>query len=358
MATHVAKTVQRAQQYKKILDIQDTSYISYTSHIKTDGLGIISSRPGTNLSKIQADGVVMHTSFAITTEGLPLGLLDQKIFARPQIDNEIKKIKKRTHNNSVTIEDKESIRWIESLIRSDDAMKSTNTQVITICDREADMYDFFEAANSAQSSVLVRACKDRLINKTSRYSRKNRETLWGFIKILTSQGKIQVEIPARQDKEGRLATLDLHFGSLIMNPSQNNIRHRTEKLPDLNLQMVYVVEKNPPKNETPLEWVLLTNLPVTNFEEAIEKVRWYCLRWRIEVFHKILKSGLRVEDCRLGTAERLIRYLTVMSVIAWRLFMITLVARTNPECPCTIVVWRGWKRLNNLADGWSLFHAK
>jgi hypothetical protein len=83
-------------------------------------------------------------------------------------------------------------------------------------------------------------------------------------------------------------------------------------LPDIHLYAVNVVEKNPPDGEDALEWMLLTDLQITSFEEAKEKVEWYCLRWRIEVFHKILKSGLRVEKCRLQSADRLIRYLTIM----------------------------------------------
>jgi hypothetical protein len=152
--------------------------------------------------------------------------------------------------------------------------------------------------------------------------------------------------------------------------------------------------------------MLLTDLQITSFEEAKEKVAWYCLRWRIEVFHKILKSGLRVERCRLQSADRLVRYLTIMSIIAWRIYWLTLIARTNSDLPCTAFVcdkewkvlyskvkktksfpkkppsigevvkwiaslggflgrkgdgepgvmtlWRGWKRLCDLSEGWSL----
>lgn len=92
--------------------------------------------------------------------------------------------------------------------------------------------------------------------------------------------------------------------------------------------------------------MLLTNLPVSTFEEAVEKVSWYCLRWKIEILHKISKSGLKVEECRLGTAERLMRYLTVMSIIAWRIFFITSIARTNPTLPCTaLLAEEEWKVL-------------
>jgi len=169
---------------------------------------------------------------------------------------------------------------------------------------------------------------------------------------------------------------------------------------------VYVFEADPPAGAEPVEWMLPTNLPATNFAEAQEKVEWYCLRWRIEMYFKVLKSGFHVEACRLGDAGRLTRHLTVMSIVAWRLFMIALVARTDPSIPCTelpadyewkvlflkvnknktlptetpdigkavvwiarlggflarkgdghpgtITLWRGWKRLADLTEGWSL----
>ena len=107
-----------------------------------------------------------------------------------------------------------------------------------------------------------------------------------------------------------------------------------------------VVEVDCPENEEPLEWMLLTNLMVQDFEEAVKKYFGTACRWRIEVFHKILKSGLRVESCRLQTADRLIRYLTVMSIIAWRIFWITLIGRSHPNSPCTILLAENeWKIL-------------
>ena len=91
----------------------------------------------------------------------------------------------------------------------------------------------------------------------------------------------------------------------------------------------------------------LTNLEVSSFEQACEKVRWYGLRWRIEMFFKVLKSGFRVEACRLTHGARLSRYLTVMSIIAWRLFMITLIARTEPQrCCSTLLAGHEWKVLS------------
>ena len=406
LATHVRRTADRAIEQKIILSIQDTSYFSYTDHKKTTGLGIISKKVGTNVKTIFSKGVIMHTSFAVTVKGLPLGILDQKIVARQPISDELRAKKKKSHNVNIAIEDKESIRWLDSLRNTQAALKDSNVKAVTICDREGDFYEFLELANQIGASVLVRARGDRTINKESRYAKAEDIRLWDHIKTFPNKGIIEVEIPAKDGKPSRIAKLETRFGSFKMNPPRNLARRLTETLPDLNLNAVLVTESSPPEGEEALEWMLLTDLPVTTFEEAIEKVRWYCLRWRIEVFHKILKSGLKVEQCRLQTADRLIRYLTVMSIIAWRIYWITLIARTDPNLPCTtllaedewkvlyskihktnsypkkppnirsvvrwismlggflgrkgdgepgiITLWRGWKRLFDLSEGWAL----
>lgn len=406
LQAHINKTVERIKPYNTILAIQDTCYISYKNHEKTQGLGIIASRIRSKTTNFRTPGLVMHTSFAITIDGLPIGLLDQKIHSRPPIPKDIKELKKRTHNTALAIQDKESIRWLESLKRSKDVLGLTQVQLVTICDREADMYDFFEFAEQIQSPVLVRSRQDRRVNRISSRCEEIKDTLWGVIQKLPIQGKIEVEVPARDNKPARMAHLDLYFGSFIMNPSRNNARRRTEKLPNLKLQAIYVIERKPSPEESPLEWMLLTNLPIDHYKDPVEKINWYCLRWKIEIFHKILKSGLYVEKCRLGTAQRLIRYLTIMSIIAWRLFFITLLARTDPKLPCTVLLsdeewkvlymknhqtqsypstpppvkdvilwivqlggflarkgdkspgtitlWRGWKRLTDLSEGWNL----
>ncbi len=411
LASHIKKTRERSGDYQTILSIQDTSYMSYKNHKKTEGLGVIASRIRSEKTNFKTPGLVMHTAFAITTDGLPIGLLDQKIHSRPPLPAEIIAKKKKSHGRAVSIEDKESIKWLESLKKSKEALEFTNTQVITVCDREADMYDFFDLSNQIQSPVLVRAHYDRVVNKQPHsYKRpkenKPKEKLWECIKKLSIQGHKTVDIPSRNNKPARTALLCIRFGSFTMDPPRNNFRSKTETLPFFTVQAVYVIENNPPEGVEPLEWMLLTNLPVDSLESALEKVHWYTLRWRIEIFHKILKSGLYVEKCRLGTAQRLIRYLTVMSIIAWRLFYMTLLERTAPELPCTVLLgeeewkvlytkmhhtrvypssppsikeamiwiarlggflarkndgepgpmtlWRGWKHLSELIEGWNL----
>jgi hypothetical protein len=405
MEAHRLKTAERIKQYETVLAIQDTSYFIYTGHPETEGLGRISLKKGKSVEKIYSNGLIMHACLAVTTNGLPLGLLDQQICAR-QLRTE-----ERIKEADVTpIEDKESYRWLQALKNTKDI--TGDTQVVTVCDREADIYEFFMLSDQIKSPVLVRAKCDRAVNKPSKCAEKDVVKLWDHMNKQSAAGTITVEIPSKRKtphgkaQSARIATLTIKFGSFIFNPPRNNIKHKTQELPDINMHAVYVYEANSPEGVEPVEWMLLTNLTVSNFAEACEKVRWYCLRWRIEMYFKILKSGFHVEECRLGHAERLTRYLTIMSIVAWRLFMITLIARTDPKISCTnlladyewkvlylkvnkiktlpkevptmgevviwiarlggflarkgdghpgtITLWRGWKRLADLTEGWNI----
>ena len=409
MAAHRDKTAIRAANHKTILAIQDTSYLIYTNHPKKKGLGEISMKKGKNIENIYSRGLVMHTCFAITTQGTPLGLLNQKIFARePRPEHERRS--KGGNQDRIAVEQKESYRWIEALEATREI--AGETQIVTVCDRECDFYDFFKAANKNGSTVLVRASQNRIINRKSRYSEKEIEKLWDHLASQRGIGSYEVEVSAvtkskhSQGRIARTALMEIKIADFKMNPPRNHPKHGKEALEDLHLYAVHALEKNPPEGEEPVEWMLITNQPVENLDAAIEQVRWYSLRWRIEMFFKVLKSGFRVEACRLGTADRLIRYLMLMSIVAWRLFMITLIARTNPSEPCsqflskvewtvltikssrataaptlaptiadaviliaklggylarkcdgppgTLALWRGWKRLTDLTEGWSM----
>ncbi len=410
MVAHREKTVARAKKHQTVLAIQDTSFLIYTKHSKTEGLGKISFNKGQNVEKIYSKGLIMHTCLAVTTEGLPLGLLDQKIYSRDLNTNKAESGKGRRPHDYLPIEEKESYKWLEALQTTKEAMN--DIEVVTVCDREADLYDFFKLSDQIGSSVLVRASANRIVNRKSRHTNKNIIKLWDHIRSQPDAGSFRIEIPKRKrtkqykDRDARIATVNVKFGTFMFNPPRNNIKHDTEELPDIAMNAIYVFESDPPEGEDAVEWMLLTNIPVTSFDDAYEKITWYCLRWRIEMYFKVMKSGFRVENCRLAYAERLKRYLTVMSIVTWRLFMMTLIARTDPDLPCvtllaehewkvlflkvnknkklpaqtpsigeaviwiaklggflarksdgypgSIPLWRGWKRLSDLTEGWNL----
>lgn len=412
IAAHRGKTVERARKHETVLAIQDTSYIVYTKHTKTKGLGKISLKRGRNVAEIYGKGLVMHTCLAVTTDGLPLGLLDQKIFARKFGSGDEAERGKQDEpvQNVLPIGQKESCKWLESLNTTKAVMGETRT--VTVCDRECDIYDFFELSDQIDAPVLVRGRVKRTVNRKSRHAIKDAVKLWGHVRNQPEAGSFTIDIPKKDKtkktkaRKARTATVTMRFASFRLSPPRNHVKYASHELPGIDMYAVYVFEPSPPEGEKPLEWMLLTNLPVKSFDEAYEKVRWYCMRWRIEMFFKVLKSGFRVEHCRLEHAERLRRYLTLMSIVAWRLFMITLIARTKPDTPCTellenyewkvlflkanknkklpkkppsigkvviwiarlggflarkgdgspgtFALWRGWKRLADLTEGWNL----
>jgi len=328
--THAEMTQARAEQENTILAIQDTTYYNFSNHPKTKGLGVLSRFKGKHKDEILTMGLCMHTTLGITPEGLPLGILDQNIFSRKELPLEEKKLKKISHNIALPIEKKESIHWLDSMRKTISHFKGQNKKIVTIADREADIYDMFLLANRINTNVLIRASHNRKINKTAIHSDISGEMLWGFMKKQKSKGTIQVRVPRKDCKPEHLATCDVKFSKITVLPPQNYKGSKEGNL-SLDIYAIHVLEKNPPKDSTKIEWILLTNIPIITFKEAMEKIRWYCLRWRIEVYFKVIKSGFKAEDCRLENADRLIRFLAVLSIVAWRVYWVTLVSRTTPD---------------------------
>lgn len=151
-------------------------------------------------------------------------------------------------------------------------------------------------------------------------------------------GYYQITIPSRDSKPERSATLAVRFAAVTLGPTQRSKQALFYPLPPVPLNAVYVTEVNPSEAEHPIEWMLLSNIPVTSFEQAQEKLRWYSCRWQIEIFHKILQHGCKVEQCRLQSADRLNCYITLMSIVAWRLFWITHLQRADPTAPATTIL--------------------
>ena len=106
---------------------------------------------------------------------------------------------------------------------------------------------------------------------------------------------------------------------------------KQKQYPELVLTAIHAQEKDVPKDRERIDWKLLTDLPVRSCQEAVEKLGWYAQRWKIETFHKILKSGCKVEDAKLRTAERLVNLIAILCILSWRIFWITMLNRSSPE---------------------------
>lgn len=330
LAPHSQRTVERMKGHGVVLAVQDTTFFNFTGHPKTQGLGEIGTKAQ------QQRGFGLHSTLAVTLDGQPLGVLTQDYLERPigKPSHTPKEAKKQP------IEEKESYRWLQALEKTIE-LAPEGVQVVTVCDREADIYEMFVLAQERRASLLVRADDNRSLQGDEV------QHLWPKVERQPIRGELSVHITGNDQRKERQATVSIRFCMVKLRPPW---RPEKKKLPVVTLQAILVREENPPENlaelgdHEPIEWMLLTNTPVTDFEEAVQVVGWYCCRWQIEVFHKIIKSGCRVESSLLQTAKRLQNYITLMCIVAWRLHWLTYINRTAPDLPCshilTTVEWQ------------------
>lgn len=329
---HQKETLSRLEKSKEtIFAIQDTTILNYTHHPKKRGINKINKNIG---FEKPSTGCLLHNTLLITESGLPLGLLDQKIFQH--------QTGKKIDHKRRPIAEKESFRWIE-------ALKTTKSLcleklVITLGDRESDIFELFAEAEDIQAKVLVRATKDRILIKEN--PDQENKTLWTHMRKVPLAGIQIIDLPARHNQPERSVTLEVRHSEITFKPPQRYPGAKEKKLTPIVMQAVWLYESNPPSGVEPLEWMLLTNMPVSSVEEAVRIGKWYRLRWQIECYHRVLKSGCKIEECRLETYERLKKYIRLKSIIAFRLLWLTLINRISPEIPSSqILEEHEWKAL-------------
>ena len=318
---HQQCTQTRMQAYALVLALQDSTYLDFTAHPQTEGLGPL----GTPTQQLQ--GMVQHTTLAVTPTGLPLGVLTQAIWTREAEPAAMSAYEQRKR----PIEDKESYKWLTALAETV-RLTPPGVQVVSVCDREADVYELFVRAAELETGLLVRATQDRTVLAA------DTAKVWATAEAAARSGYLRVHVPAKGHEPERDASVSVQFCQVTLKPPWRPVREDHDPLPAVTLSVLLVRELTPPTGVTPLEWLLLTNVPVQTFEEAVERVCWYRCRWHIEVYFKVLKSGCRIEQCRLATAERLQRFTTLMSIIAWRLYWLTHISRQEPDAACVLVL--------------------
>ena len=218
-------------------------------------------------------------------------------------------------------------------------MTPSEIRLVTIADREADIFEFLAEADELEAEYVIRAAQDRRLSGEV-------GLLWAHMAKQEIVGTVTVEVAARPGKPARKADLLVRVVFVTLQPPQRPADDEGVWLSPLQVWAIWLHEDAPPEGVEPLDWLLLTNVAIETWQHATERIGWYCVRPGIESWHKILKSGCTVEDCRLETAERLKPYLTRMSIIAWRLFWLTHINRQTPEAPCTtILADHEWKAL-------------
>jgi hypothetical protein len=317
LASHISATQERCASVPLVLAVQDTSELDWSHHPATSGLGPIHTK--THL------GLLMHTTLAITPEAVPLGLLQQYVWARDATT-----FGALPDQHTRPFEEKESYRWAQGLAAINLARQACpTTQFVVVADAEADIYDLMVAERRAGVDLLLRASQNR------RVEHPEAPRLWEALPQGTRAGTRAVHIPARDGKGARTAEVTLWFQTITLQPPKHRAK---EALAPVRVMTVWAIEEHPPAATEALEWLLLTTVPVSTRAQAWKIVEWYCKRWGIEIWHKALKSGCRIEARQLETAARLRRCLALFSVIAWRIVFSTMLARACPAGACTAVL--------------------
>jgi hypothetical protein len=316
LASHVVSSVGRMQGQEVILAVQDTTLIDYSTHLGTAGLGPVHTKGGY--------GMICHGTLAVTPQRLPLGIVSMRVWAR-----DVAKPQQRATRRSRAIEDKESYKWLDS-VQAVAALKARtpDTRWVSVADRESDVFEFFTAAHALGVDVLVRAAYERNLEGAE-------EQVFASLAAAPVLAHKQLALPASGKRKARTAKLVIRACALMLKSPRNGLAHG---LAPLALWGVWAYESEPPAGVQPLDWKLLTSVPVTAAEQALERLEWYTARWGIEQWHKILKSGCRIEMRQLESAEPLERLLTVYAVIAWRILYATLLARLVPDMACTAIL--------------------
>lgn len=316
LAPHMQRTRQRAAQQPLVLALQDTMSLDYTHHPATHGLG--------PLSHPSLRGVWVHSSLVATPEGVPLGLVHQASWTRDaQAVGQ-----KHTRRERATAA-KESQKWLTGLEQTMERLPGQ--RVVVVADAEGDLYDYVAAPRQEGTEVLVRAAQDRRV-------RGEAGRLWAAVEAEPVWDTWEVSLHRREDKPGRTARVTGRARRVEVEPPVS--RGRRRDLPPVLLWAVLVREEAPPAGEPPLEWLLLTSVPVETKAAVRERAAWYRQRWLIERYHYVLKSGCRVEDLQLEHADRLQRAVAAYGVVAWRLLWLTYEARRHPEQACAAVLAR------------------
>jgi len=305
-----------------VLVLQDTTEFSYKRE-KPEAIGVTHKA---KTAQTDADnrpvfrtqcGILMHSNLVVTTEGLPLGLAAIKFWTRDKFKG-CNALKKSINPTRMLIEEKESYRWIENLRMATQRLRNP-ARCVHVGDRENDIYEFFCEAQNLNTHFVVRVCADRLAGD-------------GKHKISDEMGRIPIQklhkIEVR-DKKGKIsvATLALTYHCLTVLPPIG----KQKKYPALTLTVIHAKERGKPDNRDAIDWKLMTNLTIATDEAAIEKLNWYALRWKIETFHKILKSCGKAEESKLRTADRLTNLIAMSCILSWRIFWMTMISRSDPD---------------------------
>lgn len=299
LAAHGEPTVARMSQEDRVLCLQDTTELDFTSQPGIAGLG--------RLSYERQHGMYLHPTLAVSEHGVALGVLDAWMWARKPKGE---------------IDLRESRRWTEGYERiSELAARLPHTRLVYVADRESDLRELLDRAADLgyPADYLIRAKHDRVLADGGK--------LRAEVERQAALGEVEFALPAAPGRTARTVVQTVRVARVTLARHAGDTREIT---------VILAREEAPPQGEKPIEWLLLTNESPTTLEAAVLRIGWYRRRWLMEIFFRIVKSGCRVEALQLATVERLERALAIYLVIAWRILYLMTLGRDCPHLPCEV----------------------
>ena len=328
LAAHRAAMLERlraTQDDAPLLVVQDTTTLNYSTHRSKEGLGPTSAN-GKDLSP----GLFVHGQLVVGAHGEVHGLAGASIYARqPRAAGE-----PAGKRNRQPLEEKESHRWVAGWQEAQQLWEELGgtRRVLSVADREADIYELFAACQQTRdergggAGLLVRSQHDRKLEDGG-------SPLWQTPEALPVTASLVVELPrGKQGLKSRKATLAVRAGRVRLEAPA----HKKKYLglgTGFELWALEVRETDPPPGVPAVHWQLLTTEAVADDSDAARLVGWYALRWRIEDFHRVLKTGCRVESRQVRAAEKLKAFIALDLVVAVHLLSLVWQARLTPQLP-------------------------
>jgi hypothetical protein len=336
VAPHRVATFERIRQTSVVVLVQDTTELDLTRpDQQVDGAGPLECE--------SRCGVFYHPLMAFDAQGLALGTVWSKSWARETIVTGLTPAEKSKRCKQIPIEEKESIRWVEGIRASlTTAEACPTTQCISVADSEADIYELLSEPRGSlpqgQLHLIIRACQDRaLIGRQEHLLQAVRQTpclYQGTVDVSSRTAKTSAETRKRRKaRDARIAEVEIRATSVTLRPPYRPDR----KLPAITVNVVLVEESNPPEGQEAIQWILITTLPIDDAEQVAMIVKYYCIRWQIEVYFRTLKSGCRVEERYFERLGRLLNCLAVYSIVAWKVLYLCRLSRECPDLDCEVV---------------------
>lgn len=358
---HVDRTLERMRAEPVVILAQDTTEVEL-ARPASEVVGVGELDPARR-------GLLLHVMQAYTPAGTPLGTAWAQYVNRTGGLSTGSAAAKRAGRKQAPIEQKESVRWLEGHRQAARiAGQLPGVRCVCVGDSEADIYESLAEPRVAPEAwaadgpgepdacdFLIRACQDRALDGDGggllRQAALASPVLYEVdLLVRGRQAKVDVDPRARrQGRETRQARVQVRAATVTLRPP----RRPDRDLPPVTVNVVLVREGAPPTDgDVPVEWLLITTLPVATPEQVRQVVEYYCVRWNIEILFRTLKGGCRIEQRRFEHVERLLPAIAVYLIVAWRTMLVVRLGRECPDVDCELLfepsewkaVWSAVKR--------------